>query len=125
MAVDFERVDGRARGLRPRRASDRLGLDALLGNLDWLLLAGLLATVAYGLTAINGITRHDAGGSALDRQALYAGAGLVVFCIALLIDPARYRSLQRPIYAGMLGVMLVVLALGTVSRGSKRSIRPT
>ena len=40
----------------------------------------------------------------------------------LLIDPDRYRRLQAPIYGGTLGVMLLVLALGSVSHGSKRWI---
>jgi rod shape determining protein RodA len=72
--------------------------------------------------AIAAITRHDPGGSALDRQSLYAAAGALLFVVILLIDPDRYRRLQRPIYVSTLGVMLLVLALGSVSHGSKRWI---
>ena len=67
----IETVDARARGFRPRQEAVTIG--ALLRRLDWILLAGLAATVAYGLVAIAAITRHDPGGSALHRQALYAG----------------------------------------------------
>jgi rod shape determining protein RodA len=116
----IETVDSRARGLRRRHES--LTTSALIRRLDWILMAALAATVAYGLVAIAAITRHDPGGSALDRQSLYAAAGALLFVVILLIDPDRYRRLQRPIYAGTLGVMLLVLALGSVSHGSKRWI---
>ena len=116
----IESVDARARGLRPRREAATVG--GLLRRLDWILLGALGATVAYGLVAIAAITRHDAGGSALHRQALYAGVGALLFFVVLLIDPDRYRRLQAPIYGGTLGVMLLVLALGSVSHGSKRWI---
>jgi rod shape determining protein RodA len=120
MAIEIETVDRRARGLRPR--GETVAVRGLLRRLDLVLLAAFVATVAYGLSAIDGITRHDPGGSALHRQALYAGVGALVFVATLLVDPERYRRLQRPIYVGTLAVMLIVLALGSVSHGSKRWI---
>src|SRR5579884_1944429 len=116
----IEAVDTR-RGLRPAREAEatRVGL---LRRLDWVLLVAVLATAAYGLWAINGITLHDSGGSALSRQLLYAIAGAVVFVGALFVDPDVYRRLRRPIYVGTTGVMLFVLAAGAASRGSKRWI---
>jgi rod shape determining protein RodA len=118
----IEAVDPRARGLRPRRESDAVGFAGALRRLDWLLLAAFAATAAYGLWAIDGITRHDAGGSAMTRQALYAFAGAIVFVAALLVDPDTYRRLRRPIYFGTLGLMVFVLAAGAATRGSKRWI---
>jgi len=116
----IEAVDTR-RGLRAAREAD-VGVAALLRRLDWILLAALAATVAYGLWAINGITLHDPGGSALSRQLLYAVVGTAVFVAALFVDPDLYRRLRRPIYVGTTGVMLLVLAAGAASRGSKRWI---
>lgn len=116
----IEAVDTR-RGLRPAREAEG-GVVALLRRLDWILLAALAATVAYGLWAINGITLHDPGGSAVGRQLLYAVAGTAVFVAALFVDPDLYRRLRRPIYVGTTGVMLLVLAAGAASRGSKRWI---
>src|SRR5947208_15528335 len=110
--MSIEAVDTRARGLRPRREADALGLGGALRRLDWLLLAALVATAAYGLWAIDGITMHDPGGSAVTRQALYALAGGLLFVAALFVDPAVYRRLWRPIYFGTLGVMLFVLVAG-------------
>ena len=114
-AVDTRRLRGRAR-------SEAVGFAERLRRLDWLLLAAQIGLVAYGLWAIGGITMHDPGGSALTRQALYAFAGALVFGAALLIDPDRYRALRRPIYFGTLGLMILVLAAGAASRGSKRWI---
>ena len=99
----IEAVDPRARGLRTR--GPRRGATAPLGivaRLDWVLLAATLAAVAYGVWAIGGITRHDPGGSATSRQALYAAVGGVLLVAATLIDPALYRRFWRALYVGAL-----------------------
>jgi rod shape determining protein RodA len=117
----IEAVDARARGLR-RRRDEAVGLSGAVRQLDWLLLAALVAVSAYGLWAIDGITRHDPGGPALTRQALYTVAGALLFLVALVVDPDNYRRLRRPIYFGTLGLMVLVLATGAATRGSKRWI---
>jgi rod shape determining protein RodA len=118
--LTIEAVDARARGLRGRREPEAVGLTGAVRRLDWLLLAALVAVVAYGLWAIDGITLRDAGGSSLGRQALYAVAGALVFVVVLFIDPDTYRRFRRPIYFGTLGLMILVLATGAATRGSKR-----
>jgi rod shape determining protein RodA len=120
--MSIEAVDTRARGLRPRRQSEAMGLRGALRRLDWVLLAALIATAAYGIWAIDGITLHDVGGSSMTRQALYAFAGAFLFVVVLFIDPDRYRRLRRPIYFGTLALMIFVLAAGAATRGSKRWI---
>jgi rod shape determining protein RodA len=120
--VRIEAVDTRARGLRPRRAGDRAGVLEVVRRLDLLLLAAVLASVAYGLWAIDGITKLDPGGSAASRQGLYAGIGLVLMAVAIFVDPQVYRRFARVIYVGLLAVMTLVLATGAVTRGSRRWI---
>src|ERR1051326_7878941 len=120
--MSIEAVDTRARGLRPRREVQASGLTDAIRRLDWVLLAALVAIVAYGLWAIDGITKHDPGGSAAPRQGLYAFVGAVLFVAVLLVDPSTYRRLRRPIYFGTLGVMILVLAAGAATRGSRRWI---
>ena len=93
-----------------------------LRRLDWLLLLALVGIVGYGLWAIDGITRHDPGGSAATRQGLYAFVGALLFVGALFVDPDRYRAFWRPIYFGTLGLMLFVLVAGAATRGSRRWI---
>ncbi|HEX7082780.1 MAG TPA: rod shape-determining protein RodA [Gaiellaceae bacterium] len=122
MAIDLEAADARPRQLRRRETSETSGVGSVLRRLDWLLLLAVGGVALYGLWAIDGITRHDPGGSALSRQATYAVAGLCLFVAALFVDPERYRRLQKPIYFGTLAVMLFVLAAGAATRGSKRWI---
>jgi rod shape determining protein RodA len=118
----FEAVDSRARGLRPRREAEPVGLVGLLGRVDWVLLAAVAAIVGFGVWAIGGITAHDAGGSLESRQALYAAVGSVLMVAAMLIDPRVYRRFKTLIYVGTLGVMTLVLVGGAATRGSKRWI---
>jgi len=99
-----------------------MGIRSALRRLDWLLLGALIATATYGIWAIDGITRHDVGGSSMTRQALYALAGAFLFVVVIFIDPDRYRRLRRPIYFGTLALMVFVLAAGAATRGSKRWI---
>ena len=120
--MGIEVVDPRARGLRPRREVQAVGVAGVLRRLDWLLMGALVSVTAYGLWAIDGITRHDAGGSSLSHQVLFAVAGAVVFTGALFVDPERYRRMWRPIYFGTLGIMVLVLVAGAATRGSKRWI---
>ena len=120
--MGIEVVDSRARGLRPRRELQAAGVADLVRRLDWMLMGALAAVTAYGLWAIDGITRNDAGGSALGHQVLFTIAGVIVFAVALFVDPDRYRRLWRPIYFGTLGIMVLVLAAGAATRGSKRWI---
>jgi rod shape determining protein RodA len=120
--VAIEAVDTRARGLRPRKQAEALGAAALVRSLDWLLLAAVAAIVGFGLWAIEGITRHDPGGSLAGRQGLYAAAGALLLVAGLAIDPDLYRRHKRPIYVGTLGVMLLVLLSAAATRGSRRWI---
>ena len=120
--MGIEVVDSRARGLRPRREVQVVGVAGMIRRLDWLLMGALASVTAYGLWAIDGITRNDAGGSALGHQVLFTVAGVIVFAVALFVDPDRYRRLWRPIYFGTLGIMVLVLAAGAATRGSKRWI---
>ena len=118
----IEAVDPRARGLRPRSAPDAVGVLGALRRLDWVLLGATAAAVAFGVWAIGGITRHDPGGSAGSRQALYAAAGAILLLVALLIDPSVYRRFWRVVYVSLCGVMGIVLVAGAATRGSKRWI---
>jgi rod shape determining protein RodA len=120
--MTIEAVDTRARGLRPRRMTERVGIAAFVRRLDWLLLAGVAALVVYGLSAIDAITRHDAGGSLMGRQSVYVAGGVIVMIAALAVDPDVFRRHKRPIYIGTLALMALVLASAAATRGSRRWI---
>ena len=118
----IEAVDTRARGLGSRR-SEAVEAASIVGRLDWILLAATGALVAYGLWAVSGITRNDVAGDAnyyVVRQGVYAGIGLAAMVVAVFVDPEYYRRYRKPIYVGTLGLMVIVLLTGAVTRGSKR-----
>ena len=118
----IEAVDTRARGLGSRR-SEAVEAASIVRRLDWILLAATGALVAYGLWAVSGITRNDVAGDAnyyVVRQGVYAGIGLAAMVVAVFVDPEYYRRYRKPIYVGTLGLMVIVLLTGAVTRGSKR-----
>jgi rod shape determining protein RodA len=118
----IEAVDTRARGLRARRR-ERVEAASFVRRLDWILLLATGALVAYGLWAVAGITRHDVPGNAnyyVVRQAVYAALGTLGLIAAVFVDPDYYRRYRKPIYVGTLGLMVIVLLAGAVTRGSKR-----
>jgi rod shape determining protein RodA len=97
-----------------------------LRHVDYVLLAVTAALIAYGVTAVYFATRNDVPG----KSFLYAGdqlrfiaVGLVALAIVALVDYERWRAWQWPLYGFALASNLAVLAIGTVTRGSKRWIR--
>ena len=120
--MSIEAFDTRARGLRGRREVEATGVAGLASRLDWVLVAALGALTLYGLYAINGITSHDAGGSAVSRQGLYAAVGGVAFVVTLFVDPARYSRIHRQLYFALIGLLLFVLVVGAASHGATRWI---
>jgi rod shape determining protein RodA len=121
MAIDV--LTPRTAAGRPRAESIR-GLD-LVRRLDFVLLGAVLGLVAYGLWAIAGITRHDVLDSPdyyLLRQGIFAAVGLAVMVVAVLVDPDLYRRQKKALYAGTIGLMVLVFLVGSVARGSKRWI---
>ena len=118
----IEAVEARGRGRRAERVGVTAGPLDVVRRLDFLLLGAVLGALAYGLWAIDGITTLDPGGSALGRQGLYAGVGLVAMTVAVFVDPRLYRRFSGLIYGALLAVMGLVLATGAVTRGSRRWI---
>ncbi|MDX6515105.1 MAG: rod shape determining protein RodA [Gaiellaceae bacterium] len=97
---------------------------ALLTRVDWLLLGGIGGLVGFGLWALAGFTRFDAGvsvtGAPKDphyfvvHQGVFAAIGGLGFVVAVLLDPAIYLRFWRFLYGGMLVGLLVVLAASPV-----------
>jgi rod shape determining protein RodA len=118
MAVEYA---GRAE-LRARRR-DATDVAAFLRRLDWILVASVVALIAYGLWAIAGITRHDVPGNPnyyVVRQGVYVAVGFIAFVAALAIDPDWYRRRWRPIGVGTAFMIALVFLAGSATRGSKR-----
>ena len=108
-----------------RRRAEASGVVGVIRRLDWVMLGALGGLVAFGLWAIDGITRHDVAGDPeyyVVRQSIFAFIGAVGLVAALLIDPDYYRRYRKVIYALMIFLLLVVMALGADVRGSTRWI---
>ncbi|MGH8574943.1 MAG: FtsW/RodA/SpoVE family cell cycle protein, partial [Gammaproteobacteria bacterium] len=94
-------------------------------RIDVLLLLAVLGLVACSLYTIGTATRDDIGGSPyyfVIRQAAYVGVGLILMVLISRFDYSRLREWRAGLYGLMIASILVVYALGSVSRGSKRSI---
>ena len=91
-------------------------------RLDPLLLLATLGLVAASLIAIDGATRNDIDGDPnyyVHRQAAYAVIGLVLMYAVSRLDYSRLRELRYPIYGLLLGIILLVLVIGGVTRGTR------
>jgi rod shape determining protein RodA len=91
-------------------------------RLDPLLLLATLGLVAASLIALDGATRNDIEGDPnyyVHRQAAYAVIGLVLMYAVSRLDYSRLRELRYPIYGLLLGIILLVLVIGGVTRGTR------
>ena len=94
-------------------------------RIDVLLLLAVLGLVACSLYAIGTATQDDIEGSPhyfVIRQAAYCTIGLGIMFLISRFDYSRLREWRAGLYGLLIAAILVVYALGSVSRGSKRSI---
>ncbi len=91
---------------------------------DPLLALAALGLVACSLLVLADATRDDVPGSPhyfLYRQAAYAVVGLVLMVLISRFDYSRLRELRYGLYTSMIGLILLVIAVGSTTRGSRRS----
>jgi rod shape determining protein RodA len=91
-------------------------------RLDPLLLLATLGLVAGSLIALNGATQNDVAGEPhyyVYRQAAYAGIGLILMYAVSRIDYSRLRELRYPVYGVLLALLVMVLAIAGVTRGTR------
>lgn len=113
--IPGERV--RARELRRTR---RISVFGRVRRLDWLLLFALAGVAALGLDVIG----TGAGGHAfVIKQEIYLALGAIALCALSFIDIEHFRRLEWPLYAGTIGLVAAVFALGFSTRGSRRWIQ--
>jgi rod shape determining protein RodA len=92
---------------------------------DPLLLLAALSLVACSLIVLTNATRNDIPGDPhyyVTRQAVYAGVGLILMVALTRIDYSRLRELKYGLYGVMIGLILLVLAVGSAARGSTRAL---
>jgi rod shape determining protein RodA len=115
---------------RPRPSSfgtPRPGLIERAGfaTLDPILLLAGIGLIAYSIYTLGVATQHDVPGDPyyyVVRQSIYAVVGIALMFAVARIDYSRFRELRVGIYTAMIGLIVLVLALGTAARGSRRWI---
>ena len=94
-------------------------------RLDFLMLLGTLGLIAFSLVTLDTATASDIPGAPdyfVVRQAAYAFVGLAVMIALAAIDYSRLRELRVGLYASMIGLIVLVLAVAGATRGSRRWI---
>lgn len=96
-----------------------------LVRIDVLLLLAVLGLTACSLYTIGEATRDDVAGSPhhfLYRQMVFVTVGLCLMLAISRLDYTRLREWKAQIYGVLIGGILLVFALGSVTRGSRRAI---
>jgi rod shape determining protein RodA len=93
-------------------------------HFDPLLALAAIGLVVCSLVVLGVATRDDVPGQPhyfLYRQAAYALVGLILMGVVARIDYSRLRELKYGLYSSMIALILLVVAVGTTTRGSRRS----
>ena len=93
-------------------------------HFDPLLALAALGLITCSLVVLGVATRDDVPGQPhyfLYRQAAYAVVGVVLMIVVARIDYSRLRELKYGLYTSMIALILLVVAVGTTTRGSRRS----
>jgi rod shape determining protein RodA len=94
-------------------------------QLDPLLLLASLGLIGFGSYVVGTATSGDIAGNPhyyLTRQIAYGGVGVVLMILMARFDYSRLREWKLGIYGAAIALILLTLALGTATRGSKRWI---
>ena len=115
-----------ARRARPAPFSSRPGIAERLGipYMDPLLLLAGVALIGFSIFTLAEATLHDVPGSPyyyVERQSIYAGAGLIGLFALTQVDYSRFRELRVGIYSLMIASISLVFLFGAAARGSRRS----
>jgi rod shape determining protein RodA len=94
-------------------------------QLDPLLLLAALGLIGFGAYVVGNATHGDIVGNPdyyLTRQIAYGAVGLVLMLLLARFDYSRLREWKLGIYGATIALILMTVALGTATRGSKRWI---
>ncbi len=98
----------------------------LVSHFDWTLLGLALGLFFFGVLTIYSATYNLTEGGRLaglaSRQLLWLGLSLVALIVAVAVDYHHIDRLAYPFYGAVLGLLLLVLFIGSVGGGSQRWI---
>jgi rod shape determining protein RodA len=92
---------------------------------DPILLVAVVGLCIGSLVTISGATADDVRGNSsfyVERQAIFFGIGTVLAVVLARVDYSRLRELKYGVFGVLIAAILAVQFLGSVARGSRRSI---
>lgn len=95
---------------------------AALARVDWVLLLAVAGLTAISLVIIAHATDEEIAGDPrffLDRQIAWVAIGVVLMAIASRINLERAARWAWPLWGGLLAALVVVFAIGGVTRGAR------
>lgn len=92
-------------------------------NLDLSLLVATIALVVFGIAAGYSATINSPGLESLTyRQIVYAIIGFILMIILAFVDYRFLENIYRPMYALVIAVLAIILAIGQIRFGAQRWI---
>jgi rod shape determining protein RodA len=107
-----------------RDSRERVARSSFL-RIDPLLFIAAVGLIACSIYVVGNATQDDIPGNPsyyVVRQAAYGGVGILFMILLARIDYSRVREWRWGIYGTMIGLILVVLAIGASAKGSQRWI---
>jgi len=95
-------------------------------NFDWVLFGAIVGVALVGLVFIWSTdlapTREVGSGMGREfkRQAMWLGISIAVFFGVIAVDYRVFRTLAYVLYGATLGALVVLLVMGTLTRGTRR-----
>lgn len=93
---------------------------AVLRHLDWLLLVATAILLIFGLVALASVTvaKTPPDWSTFTRQLTFAGLGVALFVLTILVDYRTLRGFSTLAYVAAAALLLGVLFFGTTIRST-------
>jgi len=88
-------------------------------QLDFIMLAATIGLLVFSIVTLASATSGD---YFVTRQTAYAVVGGVFMLALAFVDYSRLRELRYGLYVAMIGLILLVVATGSATRGSRRRI---
>ena len=94
-------------------------------QMDPLLLMGVVGLIGVSIITLALTTQDDVAGNPyffVIRQSIYAVVGIALMLAVARFDYSRFRELRVGVYSAMIGAIVLVVLLGSATRGSRRWI---
>jgi rod shape determining protein RodA len=102
-------------------AAERSGI----AYLDPLLVVAAVGLIAFSIFTLAVTTENDVPGNPyffVVRQSIYAVIGIALMLALARIDYSRFRELRVGLYSAMVAMIVLVLVVGSATRGTRRWI---